>query len=293
MRARLTAILLVVVATLGSANVVRAAGGDSGRTSASSDQDKGEVTTSAAQEFSGGRRASGSGSSAPRCSYDQFDIATSGIPGAGTGIVRRDAATHETLVDVPSSQSTETLYRRTCSGQAPDYVWVPDGVSVDDLLSSARQQVTAQLPVPEMDMNPSPAVGGTVYIGLWLAVVDPGDVSITASVGPVWATVTARYVGTTWDMGNGDVVECDGLGTPIVDHDTVEQGPCGYTYEWPSAPKFTGTDDLAYHASATGHWAVTYATSTGSGGSLGTLDRSTDFLYQVRELQTVRVGDDG
>ena len=43
-----------------------------------------------------------------------------------------------------------------------------------------------------MDMNPDPSVGGIVNIGLWLAVADPGQVSITASVGPVWATVTAR-----------------------------------------------------------------------------------------------------
>ena len=32
--------------------------------------------------------------------------------------------------------------------------------------------------------------------------------------GPVWASVTARFVGMTWEMGNGDSVECDGLGTP-------------------------------------------------------------------------------
>ena len=68
-------------------------------------------------------------------------------------------------------------------------------------------------------MNPDPSVGGIVNIGLWLAVADPGQVSITASVGPVWATVTARYESTTWDFGNGDSMACDGLGTPIVDKD--------------------------------------------------------------------------
>ena len=118
--------------------------------------------------------------------------------------------------------------------------WVPDFVDVDALLSSARQSVTAQVPNPAMNMNPDPSVGGIVNIGLWLAVADPGQVSITASVGPVWATVTARYERTTWDFGNGDSVECEGLGTPIVDWTTAEQGPCGYTYRWPSAPKFTG-----------------------------------------------------
>ncbi|WP_231106574.1 hypothetical protein, partial [Streptobacillus moniliformis] len=70
----------------------------------------------------------------------------------------------------------------------------------------------------------------------------------------MWATVTARYESTTWEFGNGDSLTCPGLGTPIVDLETADAGPCGYTYRWPSAPKFTGTDDLAYHASATGHW---------------------------------------
>jgi hypothetical protein len=171
--------------------------------------------------------------------------------------------------------------------------WVPDVVDVDALVASAHQQVSAQVPSPELNMNPEPSVGGIVNVGLWLAVADPGQVSITASVGPVWATVTALYESTTWDFGNGDSVACEGLGTPIVDLDTADEGPCGYTYRWPSAPKFTGTDDLAYHASATGHWVVSYATSTGAGGALAPIDRTNEFLYQVREIQTVRVAGNG
>jgi len=172
-------------------------------------------------------------------------------------------------------------------------VWVADAVDVDALIASAHRSVTARVPDPSMNMNPDPAVGGVVNIGLWLAVADPGLVSITASVGPVWATVTARYRGTTWSMGNGEVVVCEGLGTPIVDVNTADQGPCGYTYRWPSAPRFSGTDDLAYHDSVTGHWMVTYATSTGRSGTLAPIDRSTQFSYRVREIQTVRVGEGG
>ena len=82
-------------------------------------------------------------------------------------------------------------------------------------------------------------------------------------------------------------MSCDGLGTPIIDKNTPDQGPCGYTFRWPSAPKFTGTDDLAYHASVTGHWVVSYATSAGDSGSLNPIDRTTPFTYQVREIQTV------
>jgi hypothetical protein len=182
----------------------------------------------------------------------------------------------------------ETLYIRHCP-EGDSYVWVPV-VDIDDLIDDASERVSTVLPFPEMNMNPDPAVGGIVNVGLWLAVTDPGPVSVTAAVGPVWATVTAVYERTTWDMGNGDVVECDGLGVPIVDWNTAEQGPCGYTYRWPSAPQFTGTDDLAYHASVTGHWVVTFSTSTGRSGSLDPIERTTDFNYQVREIQTVGVG---
>ena len=71
-----------------------------------------------------------------------------------------------------------------------------------------------------------------------------------------------------------------------------DQGPCGYTYRWPSAPKFTNTDDLADHDTAVGHWVITYATSTARSGTLGPIDRTTEFPYQVREIQTVRVSPD-
>ena len=101
---------------------------------------------------------------------------------------------------------------------------MPDVVDVDALVASACEQVSAQVPSPaDLNMNPEPSVGGIVNVGLWLAVDDPGQVSITASVGPVWATVTARYQSTTWAFGNGDSVVCEGLGTPIVDKSPVGQ----------------------------------------------------------------------
>ena len=262
---------------------------EGGTATGGSDSDAGEITAVAGRETAGGQGVSHSG---PACTYTPFDTVWSQVPGATSGIVRRDASTKETLPPgTPAGQNTETMYVRRCPGREPVYVWVPDGVDVEDLVASAREEVSDQLPVPVLEMSPDPSVGGTVNIGLWLALEDPGDVSVTASVGPVWATVTARFVQTSWSMGNGDVVECDGLGTPILDAATVEQGPCGYTYRWPSAPQFTGSDALAYRVSVTGHWVVSYATSTGAGGSLPGLDRSTEFDYSVRELQSVRVAD--
>jgi hypothetical protein len=283
-------ILVTAALSVAPGSVVDAAEG--GQTSQGTDAGIGTISATAGQDVSGGVSSSGTSTSTPRCTFVPFNLDASGVPGAGTGVARRDAVT-KASVDGPPGQNTETLYTRSCPGDPPNYVWAADSVDVDALIRSARQSVSAQLPEPTMNMNPDPSVGGIVNIGLWLAVADPGQVSITASVGPVWATVTARYSSTTWSLGNGDSVVCEGLGTPIVDTSTEDQGPCGYTYRWPSAPKFTGTGDLAYHASVTGHWVVTYATSMGASGTLPAVDRTTEFLYQVREIQTVRVGENG
>ena len=261
-------------------------------TTTTADKATGALAAGAALSFSGGRQAAGSsGSSAekPVCTWQAFS-APADTPLDQIGPMGELFAQAE--------GNDATLYLRFCptddgAGITATWVLVPNQVSVEDLISSASNQVSAQVPLPAKDMSPDPAVGGIVNLGLWLAVNDPGQVSITAQVGPVWATVTARFTGTSWDFGNGDSTSCDGVGTPIVDKDDPGQGPCGYTYRWPSAPKFTHTDDLAYHASVTGHWVVTYATSTGSAGSLTPIDRTTPFTYQVREIQTVRVAGDG
>lgn len=241
---------------------------------------------------SGGRE----GSSGPRCEYEplrrdpslpEIDENNAGVYGLEPGVGA--VFNPETgLYERERNGQQEAAYTRRCDGEEPVLVMVPR-VSVEDVRRRALQRVTQQLPSPSMDMSPAPEIGGYVNFGMWLAVADPGPVSITAQVGPVWATVTATYVSTTWDMGNGDVVECDGVGTPIVDPDTMEQGPCGYTYRWASTPEATGADGLAYHVTVTGHWEITYQTSTGTSGSLAPLTRTTTFTYQVREIQTVRV----
>lgn len=283
---------LLVAATVSAWPAVgRADIGSSGSTSAASDSNTGALAVGAALSFSGGRQPTGSAAPKPKCSWEKFSDAPD------TAVVL--GPLNETnLADLLAQADTAdaTLYMKTCptdAGASATWVLVPNRVSVDDLIASASQQVRGQVPSPTMNINPDPAVGGTVNVGLWLALDDPGQVSITAEVGPVWATVTARFTGSSWTFGNGDAATCDGLGTPIVDTETAEQGPCGYTYRWPSAPRFTGTDDLSYHCSVTGHWVVTYATSAGTSGTLAPIDRTLEYRYAVRELQTVRVAGDG
>lgn len=226
----------------------------------------------------------------PRCTFtlvEKVDAVASGDGGLSSGGVFRDQATKDSA-DAPGP-STETLFTRQCPGQPSAYVWLAsaEAVDIEALISSAYAEVTRTLPEPDLDMNPSPESGGVVNLGLWLAVSDPGSVWALAEVGPVWASVTATVASIEWSMGNGDIVLCDGLGTPISDTSSVEQGPCGYTYEWSSAPQFTGTGDLAYHASVTATWQVQLVTSDGRNEYLDSLTMTSDFTYVVREIQAI------
>lgn len=189
------------------------------------------------------------------------------------------------------SNGPETLYAKRCPGKPLKLYWISNSTTDTDMINIAFAEARKTLPLPVMDMSPDPAIGGVVNLGMWLAINDPGEVPVTATAGAVSATVTAKLVSVQWSMGNGDVVDCAGIGTAISDSNLVEQGPCGYTYRWPSSRKYTGNDTLAYDVSVTGHWEVTFTTSTGRSGTLAPIDRTTSFAYQVREIQTVGVAD--
>ena len=267
------ACVLGTLAVLIASAPAHASPGDS--TSTNTDRTTGTIIPTASQSgWTGG------GGSGPRCDWRR--VTGTDIPGTEGG-----SPIGEWEREGP--EGLELLYYRSgCSdARGSGYFWVP-AVSVPDLRDDAFQRLEKQLPLPGINVSPDPAAGAFVNFGLWLAVDDPGSVSATAEAGPVWVTITAVYVGTTWEMGNGDAVECDGLGTPILDLDTDEQGPCGYTYEQSSAPKYTG-GGLAYAASATGTWSITWVDYTGATGTLASLERTTQFDYQVREIQTVGV----
>jgi hypothetical protein len=88
-------------------------------------------------------------------------------------------------------------------------------------------------------------------------------------------------------MGNGDVVECEGFGDPIVDEDTLEPSAlCGYNYDQPSTPEFTG-DGSAYHVAVTAHWDVRVTGSDGRDVAADTIDVPLEFDYVVSEVQTI------
>lgn len=221
-----------------------------------------------------------------QCTWELYLGTFAEIDNVGGNPYYRNGSTRE-KVDTPSA-GVETLYRVVCpDGISFRWASPAEFVDVQALIASARDDAVASIPVPALEMSPAPDVGGVVNLGLWLAVDDPGQVNAYAEVGPVWASVTATVTGMTWDMGNGDVVHCDGLGVPYIEgSNQIEQGPCGYTYtEQPPVDGYTVT--------ATGHWQIHLLTSLGDNRMLDPIDMPNSFDYDVDELVTVGVDPGG
>jgi hypothetical protein len=204
----------------------------------------------------------------------------------------------QALAESPLDPPSATYYSRWCENPPrAEARWFPDGVgppppTVDDLWPGAYDEAVRRIPLPSLDMSPPPEAGGIVNIGLWLAVEEPQPVTARAEAGSVWAQATATLIGLAWDMGAGDMVECSGFGDPIIDPNVREQSPyCGYTYEWPSVPQFTGAGN-AYEASVTAHWGIQITGSDGRNVAATPVDVTFEFLYPVCEVQTLGVDPD-
>lgn len=226
----------------------------------------------------------GAAPTGPTCRWTVFLGTRPAIDALGGVPVYRDVSTKADVAE--AGVGVETLYRVECP-DGVSYRWASPSEYVDRqaLIAAARDDAVASIPLPAVSMSPAPEVGGVVNLGLWLAVEAPAQVNAYAEVGPVWASVTARFAGMTWDMGNGDVVDCDGPGVPYPEgSNLVEQGPCGYTYtEQPPVDGYTVT--------ATGHWQVQLVTSFGDNRALDPIDMPHSFAYDVDELLTTGVAD--
>ena len=176
----------------------------------------------------------------------------------------------------------EQVFNRECPDGVSGFTWVDTSITIDDVIDDAVDRARRAVPAPTLDLNPPPDAGGIVNLGLWLALAGQDPVTVRAEAGSLWAEATVTLASTSWDMGNGDIVTCDGPGTPIADTDTLDEGPCGYTYRQASP------DDEPFVMTVTATWAVTYRSSGGS-GSVGSVDRTASADYDVDEIQTIGV----
>jgi hypothetical protein len=150
----------------------------------------------------------------------------------------------------------------------------------------ASAQEDLRLPTPRIAM--SPPGEQVVHVASWLWL--DGDIwrshSSSASAGGVSATVTATPTRTLWDMGNGEVVACDGPGTPYDPSraDGAQSTSCSYTYRNSSA----GRPGNAYPVTVTVEWQLGWTvTGAPGGGALPGLTTSTSTAVPVGEVQAL------
>ncbi len=183
--------------------------------------------------------------------------------------------------------TTQHGRRRVCTddNSIGGIVW-SDVTTLQDLINGSQISASRKVPVPEVAVNPAPEDGGIVNLGMWLALANAEPISVQAGIGSVWARTTAEVTATIWDMGNGDIVRCDGPGTPLTRDDAgwndTAQGPCGYTYSEIPPPE-------PYQVTVTATWSVAWTTSAGTSGTANPIIRSAEFDYDVDEIQTIGV----
>ncbi|WP_404500434.1 hypothetical protein [Arthrobacter sp. GAS37] len=130
-----------------------------------------------------------------------------------------------------------------------------------------------------------PGYAGSVGLPVWMWAKNPqplttGPYTKSATLGGVTITATAKAAGTSWNMGDGQIVNCPGTGTPW--DGTVNSSPdCGYRYSKQSA----GQPNDSYTITATTQWVVDW----NGGGQSGQIPLQTSSSTQIRigEIQTI------
>jgi len=181
------------------------------------------------------------------------------------------------------------FWERSC----PDgitYVAVPERRPQDllpDLLSQLRKQALPN-PVPVFELLDKDF--GWAYVRVPLDFrAGPGwrTVSVTASLGPVWATVTATPLRLTFDPGDPKgpgPVTCDGDG-PLAPYVPAVPGACSYRYV--NASSTSPFDHYHFQTRLTIDWSISWTSSSGAGGSLPPYSTSTDSLLAVAEIKAL------
>lgn len=198
------------------------------------------------------------------------------------------------IADFPGPD-TETWYAWRCDGPGRTrFAWFPSvsppRLTAADLLPGVIDRARREAPAPVLNIAPPPTLHGIVNLGMYLAIEPPAPFTVRSEAGNAWARADVALVSTTWDMGNGDVVFCQGPGVPWdgINGDPA-QGPCGYTYRAPSAPRFTGNGQSHYTASVRATWSVRVRTSAGRDDVIDPIVRELRYDYPVYEIQTVGV----
>jgi hypothetical protein len=223
---------------------------------------------------------------------------TSGRSGAGDGCSWELADFRITINSVgpatwpwtnPTTGVVYHLWKKDCPGQLSVYVEIPAAQPRDMLPQLLEQLKSKTLPKPTPVFQLLDAEFGWAYVKTPLDFRAGGDswrtVSVTASVGPVWATVSAVPTRLTFDPGDSagpGPMSCDGDG-PTAAYVAAMPGACSYTYV--NASSTSPFDAYHFVTSLTIDWSISWTSSTGDGGPLSGYQTSSSAQLAVAEVK--------
>jgi hypothetical protein len=204
-------------------------------------------------------------------------------------LVRFDAGSSETNENPVFGDETTavTYYYRTFNeGEA-----IPPPLVDPEQLALAAREVMV-IPEPEVDRNPKLASAGQpTLVGLptWFWVIDDeavggpaGDREITATLGDVWARVTAKTGGLHLSSPAGGADCTPARALVRYGNGVSEDSACTVQFERASVGLPNG-----YPVAATTNWDATWVGSDGTNGGLDALARAFTANVPVAEVQNI------
>jgi hypothetical protein len=233
------------------------------------------VITASVSYVSGGSSAGSSSNGSSQCSWTMVD-GEAGAPDVGV-----------TSWPLEIGGVTHHLWSRTCPDGSTLFS-IPEREPRDLLPQLLEQLRDRALPKPTPVFQLLDPTHGWAYVRTPLD-FRAGDswrpVSVTATLGPLWATVTATPVRLTFDPGDPGgpgPVSCDGDG-PVAPYVAAIPGACSYTYL--NASSTSPVDGYHFRTRSTIEWAISWTSSTGAGGPLEPYSTEADALLAVAEVK--------
>jgi hypothetical protein len=221
----------------------------------------------------------GGGGGGDGCSWGEI-VGTIGTDGVGGGPWPRE-----------KDGVTYRLWIRRC-GTVVDAFEVPD-LNPADLLPQLLERLrTRSLPSPDPVFQQLDPVNDWAFVRVPIDFRAGGDswrtVSVTAAIGPIWATVTARPTSLSFDSGDPAArtagASCGG-DAPVAAYIASQPGLCSYTYT--NASSTSPFDSYHFLTTMTIGWDISWTSSSGAGGPLAGFSTSSTAPLAVAEVKGI------